>query len=706
MFELSVALKYLVPKKKQLSVTLIASMSVGVISLVVWLVLVFLSVTEGMEKTWLKKLTDLNAPLKITPTKSYYSSYYYKIDSASENSNYQNKTIGEKAISSFTDPYDNGLDCELPLHFPQKDLTPDGAVKDPVKIAYQILEDLKETKDIQGFQDFEMSGALLKLQLLRTDSPLFSARGSESINFLSQVAYIASFPSSNPALTSLIIPPSSKDINHLLYLASNELEGNRAEGSPSIKRTSSSEFAAKISPILENAGIISLKTALPFWKVPLSFLPEGVEFSAIGYLKGSSLIQIVLSEKKSHATSSDTIIGKIKKEKGRIHFLTETDKYGAESTTPIYSEEILHFTANIEKSSLENAQSGRDLLIRVKTNLQGQNLEGLIPWEALEVESCHPETTFTSHPCINPLWTYSILKSTIDKESLLPVNYQKESGILLPKGFQDNGVLLGDRGYLAYTASSTSSIQEQRLPVYVAGFYDPGIMSVGNKCILAPREITRAINAANTSHSFDKIALNGIQVWFSDLSETEKIKKEIQSSFEKNGVSAYWEVSSYKDYDFAKELLQQFQSDKYLFSLIAIIIITVACCNIISLLVLLVNDKKKEIGILLSMGAKSQSIAIIFGSCGVVMGTLGCIIGCIAAYLTMHNIDGLVHLLSSMQGHDAFSAVFYGSSLPNTLSPSSVFFVIVSTPLLALIAGLIPAIKACLLKPSSIMRSE
>ncbi|MCX6989569.1 MAG: ABC transporter permease, partial [Chlamydiae bacterium] len=77
MFELSVALKYLVPKKKQLSVTLIASMSVGVISLVVWLVLVFLSVTEGMEKNWLKKLTDLNAPLKITPTKKYFSSYYY-----------------------------------------------------------------------------------------------------------------------------------------------------------------------------------------------------------------------------------------------------------------------------------------------------------------------------------------------------------------------------------------------------------------------------------------------------------------------------------------------------------------------------------------------------------------------------------------------------------------------------------------------------
>ena len=41
------------------------------------------------------------------------------------------------------------------------------------------------------------------------------------------------------------------------------------------------------------------------------------------------------------------------------------------------------------------------------------------------------------------------------------------------------------------------------------------------------------------------------------------------------------------------------------------LILIVACCNIISLLVLLVNDKKKEIGILQSMGASSMSIAAI-----------------------------------------------------------------------------------------------
>src|ERR1700742_1658290 len=96
MLELSIALKYLIPRKKQLSVSLIALLSIAVISLVVWLVLDFLSITEGIERGWLQKLTTLNAPLRITPTPHYFSSYYYQIDALSLNAHYSFKNIAEK----------------------------------------------------------------------------------------------------------------------------------------------------------------------------------------------------------------------------------------------------------------------------------------------------------------------------------------------------------------------------------------------------------------------------------------------------------------------------------------------------------------------------------------------------------------------------------------------------------------------------------
>src|ERR1700704_6021378 len=99
MFELSVALKYLIPRRRQLSVSIISLISVLVIALVVWLIVVFFSVTNGLEKNWIQKLTALTAPLRITPTEAYYNSYYYQIDSISDASQYNPKTIREKKES-------------------------------------------------------------------------------------------------------------------------------------------------------------------------------------------------------------------------------------------------------------------------------------------------------------------------------------------------------------------------------------------------------------------------------------------------------------------------------------------------------------------------------------------------------------------------------------------------------------------------------
>jgi lipoprotein-releasing system permease protein len=62
--------------------------------------------------------------------------------------------------------------------------------------------------------------------------------------------------------------------------------------------------------------------------------------------------------------------------------------------------------------------------------------------------------------------------------------------------------------------------------------------------------------------------------------------------------------------------------------------------------------------------------------------------------------------LSFIQGHEAFNTAFFGKSLPSELSYDAVLFILITTPLLSLLAGLVPAIKACRLQPSAILRSE
>ncbi|MBS0615517.1 MAG: FtsX-like permease family protein [Verrucomicrobia bacterium] len=475
MFELSVIRKYLIPRRKNLSVALIGSLSIAVITLVVWLVLVFLSVTDGIEKTWLNKLTTLHAPVRITPTPAYFASYYYRIDEVATASAYSLRSIGEKAIAAKSDPYDPEIDAATGL---KPDMGPDGKLKDPVKIAYQILNQKK-----LKFQEYELTGALLRLEMHRP----------QGTSFLTQVSYLTTLAEKNPHLSSLLLPGSA--------------------------------------PTLEGKEI----------------------------------------------------------------------------------------------------------------------------------------------------W--------------------------LAKSFQSSGVRLGDRGYLSYQAATVSGIQEQRMPVYVKGFYDPGVMAVGAKAILTPSEVIRTINSTSPLEHFDKTQSNGLQVWIENIDDALKVRSEIESAFVSAGIDKYWTVSTYHDYDFAKELLQQFQSDRTLFTLLGIIILTVACSSILSLLLLLVNDKKKEIGILQALGAKPSSIALIFGGCGALIGFVSSLVGLAAALLTLHNLDAIVHFLSALQGHDMFSAVFYGKSLPSDLSSRATFFVLVITPILSLVAGLVPAIKACRLKPSEILRA-
>jgi lipoprotein-releasing system permease protein len=686
MFELSVALKYLIPRKRQLSVSLIALLSVVVISLVVWLVLVFLSVTEGIERGWLQKLTTLNAPLRITPTHHYYSSYYYQIDAISGRSDYSLKNIAEKAQTENSDPYNPWEDGELPIRFPQPDLSTDGTLSDPVKGLFKILSDIKKSHSDLVFQDFELSGALLRLQLLR---PGHEMPDTGSQGYLTQVSYLASLPDKCPGLSSLLLPPREKDLNHLLYLALHSTELSRQD-SPALILKAPKEIAQnRIHAFLEHVKIKQLKPYHSFWQLPPSFLPLNQTFEGIVHDRNGSISRIDLPLEKE---KTDQTFGKrVKIWKNDYNFILEDEKGEQQKlllNTPLLVDGPILF-------NVEGILETDPLLFKVQAFLQGISFKGVLGIDGMEIA----QADFLSQKM-------SSLAPWIYQQKLLPINEEKETGILLAKSFLDHGVMIGDRGYLSYASTTSSATQEHRLPIFVSGFYDPGILSIGNKCVLVPPFVTRTINASTTSFNLDKTQSNGILVWFDDLREAGEIKNEILAALKIQDLDKYWKVTTFREYEFAKDLLEQFQSDKYLFALVGVIILIVACCNIISLLVLLVNDKKREIGILQAMGASNLSIAAIFGSCGMAMGILSSIIGTIAAVFTLHYIDNVVQLLSFIQGHDAFNTTFFGKSLPDTLSHNALTFILLMTPLLSLLAGLVPAIKACRLRPSAILRSE
>lgn len=681
-FELTVALKYLLPKWRQLSVSIISLISVLVISLVVWLVVLFLSVTEGMERKWVEELVALNAPVRMTPTEAYYQSYYYKIDSVSGESNYTTKTIGEKVAALLTDPYDPQIDVELSYQFPSPDRDESGRLKDVVKEGFEAIQALSFS-GVRA-QEYEVSFGNLRLQLVRENE----AAQETQQTFLTQVSYIASHDGENRRVNRMVIPPSAEDYNHLLGM---------------IAQTGDT-LGQKLEAFFSSLELKVLSTSGDGFLLSPSLFPKEGKLKGIGIVRHDQISKVVIPQTTQQLVALEEKLTALGYTTTQVYavfqeqqiYLSSQGSFPAAPGIQITLDEKIPFQAQLVQNSWQDAESLSSLEFDIEGIVQQTRIAGRTPYDYLAIAQAEPKEK------VSALWVYKCE----DGGCRIPrsVTSLLGEGLLVAKHFKNNGVRLGDQGYLSYYAQAGSSMQEHRIPIYVAGFYDPGMMPVGNKLIFVDPEITAQLRG-NTAIA-DPMLGNGINIWLDRLEDAAKLKEELINSLEARGIAKYWDVQSFHDYEFTRPILDQLRSDKNLFTLIAVIILIVACSNIISMLILLVNDKKREIGILQSMGTSRKRIATIFGLCGFVTGLVSCIIGTGAAILTLKNLQSLVDLLSFFQGRDAFQAAFYGTSLPNDLSYGALLFVLIATLGISLLAGIIPAVKASRIRPSETLRAE
>ena len=105
-------------------------------------------------------------------------------------------------------------------------------------------------------------------------------------------------------------------------------------------------------------------------------------------------------------------------------------------------------------------------------------------------------------------------------------------------------MLIGDRGFLSYYTPTASSFQEQRIPVYATGFYDPGIIPIGGKLVLASQELTTLMRAAFQQE--DKSMGTGINVRFKKkIDQADQVKAALQKAFKESGIEKYWTVETF-----------------------------------------------------------------------------------------------------------------------------------------------------------------
>ena len=148
-----------------------------------------------------------------------------------------------------------------------------------------------------------------------------------------------------------------------------------------------------------------------------------------------------------------------------------------------------------------------------------------------------------------------------------------------------------------------------------------------------------------------------------------------------------------------KEILKAFNTEKLFLFLAIALIVVVAALNIVSTLVLMVNDKVREIGTLTAMGARKRSIASVFMLQGLVIGAVGAAVG-----LTLGT--GVAWWLDRFEVMKLNPDVYFMAHVPFATRPSDVVIVGVSALVIAFLATLYPAWKAASLEPVEAIRHE
>jgi len=137
------------------------------------------------------------------------------------------------------------------------------------------------------------------------------------------------------------------------------------------------------------------------------------------------------------------------------------------------------------------------------------------------------------------------------------------------------------------------------------------------------------------------------------------------------------------------------------------IIVLVAAFNIATTLIMVVMEKHRDIAILRSMGATSRSIMKIFVLEGLIIGTLGTLLGTALGLLIARNADPIIKWLEGVLHVKIFEESVYGmDKFPSVVNSADVIAVVIVAMTISLLATVYPAWRAARMDPAEALRYE